>query len=270
MKINLNTRIKALLDVDSDKVIEHLVQLNSNFSKLRNPVLRHLLARRITIVEACKIAGCNSQDFLKSMQEIGFTLDETPAESTALKSTVIDIDRKTTTLEFDVRPYLKRDKDPLKQILMLANRLEPGERLKIINSFEPVPLIHLLADKGFIYFNEVLKDDLIITWFEKTAKKRSSVKAIEIHDSDSCIAFESVLKRFEANKIKYLDVRHLEMPQPMLLILEQVEDLNSDELLYVFHKKTPVYLLEELQNKEMTFLLKHKSTHEVDILIYRL
>ncbi|WP_449436878.1 DUF1858 domain-containing protein [Pedobacter steynii] len=63
MNINLNTRIKALLDVDREKVIESLVKINSNFSKLRNPVLRNLLARRVTIAEACKMAKCNPNVF---------------------------------------------------------------------------------------------------------------------------------------------------------------------------------------------------------------
>lgn len=270
MNINLNTRIKTLLDVDRDKVIDSLVKINSNFSKLRNPVLRNLLARRITIAEACKIAGCSPNIFLNSMKAIGFVIDESIKEPVSTKVNTIDFDLQTIVHELDVRPSLSKDHDPLKEILILAKRIGVGERMKIINSFEPVPLINLLAEKGFLYFTEVVSEKLIITWFEKTADKiELAALSAEPHDEVQQELFNKVLCRFPPNKIRYTDVRELKIPQPMIQILAQLENLNADELLYIYHKKVPVYLLSELKRKGLLFLLNRKSADELDMLIYR-
>ncbi|SMD01654.1 DUF2249 domain-containing protein [Pedobacter nyackensis] len=270
MNINLNTRIKALLDVDREKVIDSLIKINRNFSKLRNPVLRNLLARRVTIAEACKIAGCSPGDFFSSMKAIGFVIDETMKEPVIEKVNTIDFELQTNVYELDVRPLLSKDQDPLKEILNLAKRIGPGERIKIINSFEPVPLINLLAEKGFLHFTEVVGEKLIITWFEKTAHKISlTALPAEVHDEAQQGLFDKVLSRFPAHKIKYIDVRELEMPQPMIQILAQLEKMNADELLYIYHKKVPIYLLSELNRRGLLSLLNRKSADELDMLIYR-
>lgn len=270
MKINLNTRIKVLLDADMEQVMDSLIKLNSNFSKLRNPVLRNLLARRITITEACKIARCHPGDFLNSMKAIGFVIDEGIGEPVTTMPNAIDFNRQVIVHELDVRPSLSGDQDPLKEILTLAKRIDVGERMKIINSFEPVPLINLLTEKGFLYFTEVVSDKLIITWFEKTADKIALTGLpTEAHDEAQQGAFDKILSRFPADKIKYIDVRELKMPQPMVQILARIENLNAGELLYIYHKKVPVYLLSELNRKGLMFLLNRKSADELDMLIYR-
>ena len=270
MNINLNTRIKALLDVDREKVIDSLIKINSNFSKLHNPVLRNLLARRITIAEACKIAGCSPNVFFNSMKTIGFVIDEKMIEPVSTKVNAIDFDLQTIVHELDVRPSLSKDHDPLKEILALAKRIGVGERMKIINSFEPVPLINLLAEKGFLYFTEVVTEKLAITWFEKTVDKIAfAALPAKPHDEAQQGLFDKILSRFPADKIKYIDVRELKMPQPMIQILVQLENLNADELLYIYHKKVPVYLLSELNRKGLMFLLNRKSADELDMLIYK-
>lgn len=270
MKIDSNTRIKVLLDADMKGVMDRLIKLNSNFSKLRNPVLRNLLARRVTIAEACKIVGCSQQDFFNSMKTIGFTIDEEVAVSERTNENEIDFSRKTMVYELDVRPQLSKNEDPLKDILWLAKKMGVGERLKIINSFEPIPLIKLLAEKGFFVFCEVMRENLVITWFEKT---RDEINAAQLTDELEIEVppklFDKVKSRFSQDKIKYLDVRGLEMPKPMLRILDFAAHLKADELLYVYHKKLPVYLLPELTKKGLIYLLNPKENHEVDILIYR-
>ncbi|WP_316815732.1 DUF2249 domain-containing protein [Pedobacter nyackensis] len=270
MRIDLNTRIKVLLDADMKGVMDSLIKLNSNFSKLRNPVLRKLLASRITIAEACKIGGCSQQDFFNNMRAIGFVIDEDVAVSETANENAIDFIRQTIVYELDVRPFLSRNEDPLKEILRLAKKIGIGERMKIINSFEPVPLIHLLAEKGFLVFSETVSDKLVITWFEKTRSELCVTRSTEeVAAEVPSKLFDKVMSRFRQNKIKYLDVRELEMPQPMLRILSVIENLKTDELLYVYHKKLPVYLLPELKKKGLIYLLNPKENHEVDIIIYR-
>ncbi len=268
MKINSNTRIKVLLDADQEKVIDALVDLNTNFSKLRNPLLRNLLARRVTI--ACKVGKCTVEDFLKSMKQIGFVIDETIEKTNATEENLIDFSRPATLLELDARSFLQQNKDPLKDILQMTTQMRIGDRLKIINSFEPVPLIHLLADRGFLHHTEHIEDKLVVTWFEKTTAASVLVELPPEYQQDNeQVLFEKIFQGVAKNKIKYIDVRHLEMPQPMMQIIENIQDLKDDELLYVYHKKSPVYLLPELKKRGLMFVLNHKSPTELDMLIYR-
>lgn len=270
MKINAQTRIKVLLDNDLTGVIDSLVKLNSNFSKLRNPLLRKFFASRINIADACKIGKCSLDDFLNSMQQIGFDIDKDALGPTITKKSAIDFNREATVFELDARAFLDQKKDPLKEILQLANQATIGERLKITNSFEPVPLISLLAEKGFLHQTEMVEKDLIITWFEKVYQKKIVVKLQpEGPRENEPQEFDRVLQQFQPERIKYLDVRELEMPQPMIQILETISTLDDNELLYVLHKKVPVFLLAELDKKDLKAVLNHKSPNELDMLIYR-
>lgn len=269
LTINRNTRITALLAVNQEAVIEALVKLNRNFSKLRNPILRNLFARRISIEDACRIAHCELGAFLASMEHIGFCIDEKPVEGTGMAPKTIDFSRHKNIRELDVRPYLDQDIDPLKEILKLAGSVKKGECIKIINSFEPVPLINLLRDQGFRHQVEVVEENLVITWFEKEEGEQIG-KLSEGHPvSVDKRMFDSVWNQFSPEKIRCIDVRQLEMPQPMLRIIANLEELAVDELLYVHHKKLPVFLIPELTKRGLTFLFHHKSDLELELLIYK-
>ena len=57
-------------------------------------------------------------------------------------------------IELDVRPVIESGKDPLNIIVQKVKNLQTGDVLKIVNSFEPTPLIHLLGNQGFESFTE--------------------------------------------------------------------------------------------------------------------
>lgn len=271
ISIHAGTRIKTLLDVDTHGVIEELVKLNINFAKLRNPVLRSLFASRVTIADACRITHCKVEDFFNSMSQIGFLISSAPADPPmAIVRKAIDFNRIAQVHDLDARSYLENNLDPLKDILTMVNKMAAGERLKITNSFEPTPLISLLADKGFSYEVEFIKKDIVITWFEKhdMTSLVEDLASITASETDQQL-FNRVLARFNPEQIIHIDVRDLEMPQPMLVILEHLDKLPFGGLLYVYHKKVPVFLLPELTKRGMVFSLNRHSASAVDMLIYR-
>jgi uncharacterized protein (DUF2249 family) len=268
--ISDKTRIIELLNDNKTAVIDALVNLNKNFSKLKNPILRNLLARRVTIADACKIAGCTIPDFMESMKQIGFSVDEEQSKVEQLSQSISTGQEPDSYLELDVRPILARDKDPLKEILASINKLNENLGLKLINTFEPLPLIHLLADKGFAHSIKFVDDNTVITYFNKVAtaeKEIISFPADELTADDE--QFDNLLATIAMDKIEYLDVRQLEMPKPMLSILEQTPHLAVGEALFVYHKKIPVYLLPELEKQGLKYLFKDLSPGNVNILIYK-
>ncbi len=54
-------------------------------------------------------------------------------------------------LDLDVRPLLEAKQPPLNAILDAASRLAPGQALRVITPFEPVPLYNLLGKQGFAH-----------------------------------------------------------------------------------------------------------------------
>ncbi|WP_207422975.1 DUF2249 domain-containing protein [Desertivirga brevis] len=269
MTINGKTTIKALLEVNQDEVIQALEKLNRNFRRLRNPALRKLLAKRVSISDACRIANCKEEEFLKSMKEIGFEVNNGIVEMEVEPSDAFVIPDKSLVVELDVRPVISANQDPLKIILQQIERLNENQCLKLINSFEPLPLISLLGKKGYESYTERVTENVVITYFKKSARKpKEDKKPDETCLLDAFISFDNMLARYRG-KLKEIDVRHLEMPGPMVTILEQLETLKYDEALFVHHKKVPVYLIPHLSDKGFEYLIQEENSGKISLLIYK-
>jgi hypothetical protein len=267
MIIDRSTTIKTLLDARQEQVIEALVKLNKNFSKLKNPVLRKLLAKRVSIEDACRIAGCNVPDFLRSMEQIGFRLHDNTQNGDGKEDRRPSFPEGISVIDFDVRPILSENKDPLKEILAKIKALGANEGLKIINSFEPIPLITLLKRKGFEAYSEIGGPDLVFTYFYRQLAvedianlPQPFVKAVE--------CFGEVAARFRG-RLKIIDVTTLEAPGPMHTILAELETLAADNALFVHHKKVPVYLLPHLHDQGFEFLISEDEPGKVSLLIFK-
>ncbi|MDP4214297.1 MAG: DUF1858 domain-containing protein, partial [Bacteroidota bacterium] len=71
MLIDEQTKIAVLLRHHPD-ALETIIRLSPNFKKLRNPVLRKLMAGRTRIAMSAKIGGCHPEDFFKKLEPLGF------------------------------------------------------------------------------------------------------------------------------------------------------------------------------------------------------
>ena len=137
--------------------------------------------------------------------------------------------------------------------------------MKIINTFEPTPLINVLQKQGFDSYVDPSNDQLIETYFFKTQPSVSPGVGPGIdHSTD----WEHILKRFE-ERLQSIDVRELEMPMPMMTILEALNRLPDDKALYVYHKRIPVFLLTELRERNFDYRIKELSDHDVHLIIFK-
>ena len=134
-----------------------------------------------------------------------------------------------------------------------------------VHSFEPTPLIEILEKKGIQNYTETVDENLVFTFFYKTKHISFAEQSSTI---DSELGWDQVIKKFE-NKTEYIDVRELEMPLPMLTIIDKLESLNVDTALFVYHKRIPVFLLPELKEKKFNFLIKEIDNSEVHLLIFK-
>lgn len=266
MIINANTKISQLLK-QNGKALEAIVSINPKFEKLRNPLLRKVMAPRTTIAAASKMGGCSVDEFFQKLMPLGFEIDGNAVAAEEKKKAVspfiIQLN-KEQIIELDVRPVIASGKDPLNIIMDAVKKIQPGQVLKIINTFEPTPLILLLEKKGFESYVDTIGEDLVETYFHKknTGDTEITTQAAVFND------WETVLQGF-GEKIQKIDVRHLEMPQPMLTILDALDHIPSDTALYVYHKRIPVFLLPELLERGLDYRIKEIKDSEVHLLIFK-
>jgi len=178
MTINANTKIAAILKHKPD-ALEAIIGISSKFQKLRNPVLRKLLAARTTISMASKIGKCSEDDFFSKLKPLGFEINHiasTVDEEKKQKPDFILSIPKEQIVVFDVRPIIASGGDPLKIINEKIKNLQHKQVLKIVNTFEPVPLMQLLQKKGFESYADVIEDNLVETIFIKIQKQKFNQK----------------------------------------------------------------------------------------------
>lgn len=267
MKINAATKIATLLKHDP-RTMEAIIKISPKFNKLRNPWLRKLLAGRTTIAMASKIGGCTVEDFFEQLRPLDFEVEEMPQKDSPMRNappswllTVAPHDMK----ELDVRPLLDAAKDPLKEILDALKNLSQGQVLKIVNTFEPSPLIAMVGKKGFSSYSEAAAEDLVFTYFYKASEEEEREEESHLPVEDD---WEELFDRFEAGLVT-IDVRDLPMPQPMMRILEALDGLPAGQALFVAHKKIPVYLLPELRDRGFDYRLKEIADQHVQLLIFK-
>lgn len=270
MEINSQTKIAALIKHHPD-ALEAIVSLSPDFKKLRNPILRRLMAGRTSISMASRIGGCTPNDFFKVLQPFGFEADlsiqsdnESPVELSQPPQFIHEVE-SAQIIPLDVRKMLEAGNDPLKLIQQTINELKPRQVLKIINTFEPSPLIKLLEKQGFQSYTDHLEKNLVETYFYKTGY---TTPAVAEDLPDELNDWDLILQKY-GNRVQQIDVRDLEMPMPMMAILEALEVLATDAVLFVQHKRIPVYLLTELKDRNFDYRIKTISNSEVHLLIFK-
>jgi len=267
MVVNRNTRISTLIAEDKN-IIEAISSINKHFKKLKNPVLRKVLAPRVSVEDAAKVGRVSINTFLNKVAEVGFEIELTNEENEVndFENNLNNISmNKDNLISLDVRPIIEGGSDPFKEIMVAVKKLTNNQTLEIINSFEPIPLINKLKSKGFKTWTEKSEDGIIHSFFKKELDSKGIDDA---NNEDVVLDFDEKYKEF-FGKFKQIDVRHLEMPEPMTTILEELELLPEGNALFVEHKKIPQFLLPELKARNFEVLYNKKSENHLQLLIFK-
>lgn len=273
--ITAKTKISELIKINP-KSVDAIASLAKPLEKLKNPILRKIMASRVNIGEAAKMGGTTVAEFKRVLTPLGFTFEgasniEEEKIAASKPDWLLSADQSDIDY-YDVRSIIDNGTDPLKEILGRFKTVEPGKILCIINNFVPTPLIHLLKqEKAEASFVETISDKEFNTYFLKKDQEvqHASTTADEKLMMDDVENFELVCNQFSPDKTKEIDVRELEMPGPMHLILEELEMLPNGHALFIHHKRVPVYLLEELADKNYQVHINNREEGNVKMLIFR-
>lgn len=273
MIINNNTKILSIIK-ENKRSVDAIAAVAKPLQRLRNPLLQKMLAGRTTLAQAAKIGGCSIDELAVALKPLGFDWvnEDTKDEQEAFAFTpafMLSIDKYQRTI-LDVREDLASGQDPLKKIMAAVKQLPKGNVLEIINTFEPTPLVNMLNKKGYESYVETKKENEVHAFFKLKEGADEKADALENELPDLCDEkdFSEKLKSF-GDKVVPVDVSEMEMPMPMVTILEALSSLPENHILSVTHKRIPIFLFNELKERKAEYLVYKAGETDVRLLIWK-
>lgn len=150
-------------------------------------------------------------------------------------------------LTLDVRDILRAGGEPFDAIMQSVSALAPGQSLRLLATFRPVPLFAVMEGRGFTHAAQQLPDGV---WEVRFTPKGSTNGDVE-PANDATAACPSTA--FGIAPTQSLDNRGLPPPEPMLRTLEAVEKLPPGAVLEVLVDREPLILYGELKTRGHAF-----------------
>ncbi len=143
--------------------------------------------------------------------------------------------------DLDVRPILREGGEPFSVIMGAVGKLAPGQSLRLLATFKPLPLFQVLGARGFeSSAREIGNGDWEVI-FTPAASTPEPVAEAPVQRRGHGTEWPQPLRE--------MDNRELEPPEPMVRTLEGVEALAPGETIAVLLPREPVFLFEELRSR---------------------
>lgn len=244
-------------------ITDRLMAFHAAFATLADPAVRQQQARLIRFDDAARVAGVPVEHLIAVAQgeAAGSAApsacrcaapdgsDGTDGAALPEAPPVVDGDwfaraeARPDTQNLDLRPLLAAGTDPFATVMARTTEVPPGTFLVLDAPFDPAPLRRVLARKGFPSQGRQIGPG---HW--RICCRRNDPDA----DADAPDPFLPPPRRPRATWREadglHLDVRGLEPPEPMVLILRIVESSEVDTLI-VHHDREPMFLYPELAER---------------------
>ena len=252
------------------EVLDDLIGLSPHFEKLRNPVLRKVQSRLVTVAQAAAIAGLNAADVTRRLNVAAGITERVPEQPVstgdgALAAPPDWLADVTIAAEVDARPLLARGEEPFKEIMAAARQVPARQAFRLLAGFEPVPLYDVLAKQGFEHATAHPSADLWAVTFYRREQKTDPPDTERASDH----ARESLDWEETATAQVTIDVTELVPPEPMIKVLEALEALPDDGRLLVHHVRRPMHLYDRLDEMGYPHETRTPGPGKVDVLIQK-
>ena len=141
-------------------------------------------------------------------------------------------------VELDVRPILRAGGEPFAEIMQAVTGLQPGQGLRLLANFKPVPLFSVLGAKGFGHEAKELADGDWEVLFRPEGAAAEPLPAAPPADDTNW-----------PEPVQHLDNRDLDPPEPMVRILAATEAMQPGEVMSALLPREPVFLFRELEKR---------------------
>ena len=142
--------------------------------------------------------------------------------------------------DLDVRPLLRAGEEPFGAIMAAADALSPGESLRLIAPFRPVPLFNVMANRGFSSSDRALSGG---DWEVIFTPVATAVVEPGLATGTAPGA------AFWPDPAEELDLTGMMPPEPMVRILEVLEGMENGSVLFALLDREPMFLFPELAHR---------------------
>jgi uncharacterized protein (DUF2249 family) len=262
------------------RLIEVFVAVAPAFARLRNPALRKVMARLVTVQQAARMAGVETDELLERLNGGAGQREDTEKTMEGMVREV-DVEREpgldgpaglpeelagvdpSRLVDLDVRADLRSGIEPFSRIMAARRDVPANGVLRLRAIFEPVPLYAVMGKQGFRHWTEQLGEEDWRVWFYReaedgTAEGVESEPASEPAGCGGC---------GESDPAVVLDVRGLEPPEPMLRTLAALETLERGQTLVQLNVKEPRFLLPQLEERGFVYEVREQEPGLVRIFI---
>lgn len=249
------------------QLLDVLINLTPAFRKLRNPMLRKVQTRLVTVEQAAGIAGLDPRQLVRTLnQEVGNTPpdEDLPSKSTAGPAAAPPWFGTTTVArELDVRPMLEQGQEPFKVITAAAREVPEGEVLRLVVGFEPLPLYDALAKQGFVHWGEQDAEGAWHVEFMRQSAAASAATKPKAHAA-APVGWDA-----PASHEVTIDVSELVPPEPLIKIMRTLEEMPAGGRLLVHHVRRPIHLYDQLDEQGYAHDTRELAPGQVQVLIQK-
>jgi uncharacterized protein (DUF2249 family) len=274
MVIRKQDRVSSVLAAD-ESLVEVFVGVSPAFERLRNPALRKVMSRLVTVEQAARVAGVDADDLVARLNAgpcgggtAGCGPSAGPARSGRAGEAAGDRPTRLATIppesvvELDVREDLRQGREPFSRIMAARRQLPAGGALLLRAIFEPVPLYGVMEKHGLAHHTEQLGPDDWCVWFFALESSDQPVAGTGgTEDGGGSAALEE--------GVVVLDVRGLEPPEPMVRTLAALEALPPDATLVQVNVRVPRFLLPQLEERGFVYEVREQEPDVVRLFIRR-
>lgn len=268
MVIRAGDRVADVLRRD-ERMVEVFAAASPHFERLRNPAMRRVMARLVTVEQAARIARVDPATLLARLNaaaaEGGSAPPETLREESGMSAPRVSVPAALAALapervlDLDVRDDLRVGREPFSRIMAATRALPEGHALRLRAVFEPVPLYSVMARQGFSRWTEELAPDDWRVWFHRApAAPEAAPPDLRPERSGE-----------EGEGVVLLDVRGMEPPEPMVRTLAALEALPPGAMLLQINERIPHFLLPRLEELGFTYLVRERGDGLVRVFIRR-
>jgi uncharacterized protein (DUF2249 family) len=143
-------------------------------------------------------------------------------------------------LTLDVREELRNGGEPLPRIMATLRDLQADQPLRLLATFEPLPLYAVLAKKGFGHdATRHDEGDWEVLFTPGAAPQPTASPTVSPSPGGAREDWPA--------PGAFLDNRGLGPPEPLMRILDTLEHLGPGEVLRAINERDPVFLYPELE-----------------------
>jgi uncharacterized protein (DUF2249 family) len=262
--ISADMTVARLLE-EHPEMVEVLAGYHAHFKQLRNRLLRRVMAPRVTVAQAARMAGVPTDELLlvlrRAAGEETLDPDPFPAPGASVEArrgegrpprALADVP-EARQVHLDVREDIRRGQEPFARIMAAVKALGADRVLVLRVPFEPIPLYDVLGKRGLAHWTEQRAADDWWVWFYRSSEPIPEASSETPAADDRGV----------------LDVRGLEPPQPMLRVLEAIERLGPGARLEVHHDRRPLFLYPQLDDRGFRHETDEPEPGLVRILIWK-